>query len=68
MKNIFFAIVIVLNLISCHNLSQIKSDKKLEIIVKNIFKNFPAKASFENIRNFDYDELVILEPYSVISK
>jgi hypothetical protein len=68
MKKVILSLLLIMNLISCQYLSQLNSDKELTKIIETKIKDNPKKIDLTKIYNFDYDQLLILEPYSNIEK
>lgn len=68
MKKVILLILLTMNLYSCRYLSQLNSDKELTKNIETKIKENPKKIDLTEIENFDYDELLILEPYSNIEK
>jgi hypothetical protein len=68
MKKVILLILLTMNLYSCRYLSQLNSDKELTKNIETKIKENPKKIDLTEIENFDYDQLLILEPYSNIEK
>lgn len=68
MKKVILSILLTTNLYSCQYLSQLNSDKELTKTIETKIKENPKKIDLTEIENFDYDQLLILEPYSNIEK
>jgi hypothetical protein len=68
MKKVILSILLTMNLYSCQYLSQLNSDKELTKTIESKIKENPKKIDLTEIENFDYDQLLILEPYSNIEK
>jgi hypothetical protein len=68
MKKVILLILLTMNLYSCRYLSQLNSDKELTKNIETKIKENPKKIDLTQIENFDYDQLLILEPYSNIEK
>lgn len=68
MKKVILSILLTMNLYSCQYLSQLNSDKELTKTIETKIKENPKKIDLTEIENFDYDQLLILEPYSNIEK
>ncbi len=68
MKKVILLILLTMNLYSCRYLSQLNSDKELTKNIEKKIKENPKKIDLTEIENFDYDQLLILEPYSNIEK
>jgi hypothetical protein len=68
MKKVILSILLTMNLYSCQYLSQLNSDKELTKNIETKIKENPKKIDLTQIENFDYDQLLILEPYSNIEK
>lgn len=66
MKKVILLILLTMNLYSCRYLSQLNSDKELTKNIETKIKENPKKIDLTEIENFDYDQLLILEPYSNI--
>ena len=68
MKKAILSILLTMNLYCCQYLSQLNSDKELTKTIETRIKENPKKIDLTEIENFDYDQILILEPYSNIGK
>ena len=64
MKKIIISLLTLMILTSC----QLNSDKELTKIIETQIKENSQKIDLSKIEALDYDELIILEPYSNIEK
>jgi hypothetical protein len=64
MKKIIISLLTLMILTSC----QLNSDKELTKILETQIKKNSQKIDLSKIKALDYDELIILEPYSNIEK
>ncbi|MFV8345585.1 hypothetical protein [Flavobacterium sp. ZB4P13] len=68
MKTKIFLLLLIFNFASCNYLFQLKSDNNLTKLLEKEINSNPEKIKFVKITDFEWDTLLILEPYSWIEK
>ena len=66
MKKLLVIGIILLTLFSCHYLNPLRSDKDLTEKIETEFKIGNEIVDLSKLNNFEWNELLILGPYSVI--
>lgn len=66
MRKLIEIVIIFLTLFSCQNLNQLSSDKTLTEKIEEEFKSEMEIIDLTELNSFDWNELLILGPYSVI--
>jgi hypothetical protein len=66
MKKILLTLLAIVTLISCNNLNNLHSDNELTNKINSKFKTDKTPITLSEITDFEYDNYLILEPYSII--
>ncbi|TKC08281.1 hypothetical protein FA048_14085 [Pedobacter polaris] len=68
MKKVLLLLALILTLSYCNYTSQLTTDEGLTKIIEAKINSNPKEIDLSTIDDFDYDKLLILEPYSSIGQ